>query len=475
MSQLAKGKRVCKEEASDTHSHGVRGYGRNSGDLDHEIAQLTKLRSEPNEHLRKATVGGLKMPVSTLRMLAARESNYSGRGRFSLSDSCHVLSRCLPIYGPQEVDKMNSRAYVSQFSVDGSLFVAGYQGSHIRIYNVDKGWKVQKDILAKSLRWTITDTSLSPDQRYLVYSSMSPLVHIVNIESAATESLANITEIHDGLDFSCGNNDDNEDISIFSVKFSTDGRELVAASGDGAIYVYDLAANKVGLQIPAHEVDVNTVCFADESGHVIYSGSDDNLCKVWDRRCLSTTGQAAGVLTGHLEGITFIDSRGDGRYLISNGKDQSTKLWDIRKMTSNSPAFHRRRDFDWDYRWMDYPEEDRNLKHPHDQSVATYKGHSVLYTLIRCYFSPAYSTGQKYIYTGSGDSVVYIYDLVSGHQVARLEHCGQPVRDCSWHPFYPLMVTSSWDGVIAKWEFTGDRKEKSLSRPRRRSRRTMFY
>lgn len=26
--------------------------------------------------------------------------------------------------------------------------------------------------------------------------------------------------------------------------------------------------------------DVNSVCFADESGHLIYSGSDDNLCKV---------------------------------------------------------------------------------------------------------------------------------------------------------------------------------------------------
>lgn len=26
--------------------------------------------------------------------------------------------------------------------------------------------------------------------------------------------------------------------------------------------------------------DVNTVCFADESGHLIYSGSDDNFCKV---------------------------------------------------------------------------------------------------------------------------------------------------------------------------------------------------
>lgn len=26
--------------------------------------------------------------------------------------------------------------------------------------------------------------------------------------------------------------------------------------------------------------DVNTVCFADESGHLIYSGSDDTSCKV---------------------------------------------------------------------------------------------------------------------------------------------------------------------------------------------------
>lgn len=42
---------------------------------------------------------------------------------------------------------------------------------------------------------------------------------------------------------------------------------------------------------------------------------------------------------GHLEGITFIDSRRDGRYFISNGKDQTTKLWDIRKMSSNTREY----------------------------------------------------------------------------------------------------------------------------------------
>lgn len=35
---------------------------------------------------------------------------------------------------------------------------------------------------------------------------------------------------------------------------------------------------------------------------------------------------------GHTEGLTYIDSKGDGRYVISNGKDQTCKLWDLRKM-----------------------------------------------------------------------------------------------------------------------------------------------
>ncbi|XP_057427355.1 LEC14B homolog [Lotus japonicus] len=422
--------------------------------LDNEIAQITKLKSTPHQLLINVGPGRAELPVSPVKMLAGRESNYSGRGRFSSADRCHLLSRYLPVNGPWLIDQMASRAYVSQFSADGSLFVAGFQGSHIKIYNVDKGWKVQKNILTKSLRWTITDTSLSPDQRYLVYASMSPIVHIVNVGSSETESVANVTEIHDGLDFS-SNDDRGYSFGIFSVKFSTDGRELVAGSSGDSIYVYDLEANKLSLRILAHMSDVNTVCFADETSHLIYSGSDDSSCKVWDRRCLVSKGKPAGVLMGHLEGITFIDSRGDGRYFISNGKDQTIKLWDIRKMSSNATCNPAHRSHEWDYRWMDYPTQAKELNHPCDQSVATYRGHSVLRTLVRCFFSPAFSTGQKYIYTGSHNACVYIYDLVTGAQVATLKHHKSPVRDCSWHPFQTMLVSSSWDGDIVKWEFAG--------------------
>ncbi|GKA97203.1 LEC14B protein isoform X2, partial [Tanacetum coccineum] len=86
---------------------------------------------------------------------------------------------------------------------------------------------------------------------------MSPIVHIVNIESAMTESVANVTEMHEGLDFlGYENGDDDGHFGIFSVKFSTDGHNIVAASSDESIYVYDLAANKINVCILAHSADV---------------------------------------------------------------------------------------------------------------------------------------------------------------------------------------------------------------------------
>ena len=39
---------------------------------------------------------------------------------------------------------------------------------------------------------------------------------------------------------------------------------------------------------------------------------------------------------GHTEGLTYVSAKGDGRYIISNGKDQACRLWDLRKMRTNA-------------------------------------------------------------------------------------------------------------------------------------------
>lgn len=110
---------------------------------------------------------------------------------------------------------------------------------------------------------------------------------------------------------------------IYSCRFSTDGKEIVAGGGKGTLFVFDLEAMRRTLSIEAHDDDINSCCWADtSSGNVLVSASDDTSLKVWDRRSLGASRRPSGVLIGHTEGITHVAPKGDGRYVISNGKDQ---------------------------------------------------------------------------------------------------------------------------------------------------------
>ncbi len=40
--------------------------------------------------------------------------------------------------------------------------------------------------------------------------------------------------------------------------------------------------------------------------------------------------------------------------------------------------------FNWDYRWMDYPAYGLDVRHPHDASIMTYRGHQVRDTGAAC-------------------------------------------------------------------------------------------
>jgi len=56
---------------------------------------------------------------------------------------------------------------------------------------------------------------------------------------------------------------------------------------------------------------------------------------------------------GHTEGVTYVSAKGDGRYIISNGKDQALRLWDLRKMRS-SQDFERVRSSNYGVHGFDY-------------------------------------------------------------------------------------------------------------------------
>ncbi len=52
----------------------------------------------------------------------------------------------------------------------------------MRLYDVENDWELRKDVHARNLRWTVTDTDISPTEQFLIYSSITPEVHLVRCQ-----------------------------------------------------------------------------------------------------------------------------------------------------------------------------------------------------------------------------------------------------------------------------------------------------
>ncbi|CAE6366217.1 LEC14B protein [Rhizoctonia solani AG-1 IB] len=284
------------------------------------------------------------------------------------------------------VAQYEDKVYSGQFSLDASVYYSCTQGHDIWVYDANStgdtithpqtGHRSRMQVLNRVKgvygNWTVTDSHLSPDNERLIYSSISPVVHLTKLHEPNAP--------HISLDFS--NSSDTrrnrqilgfygDSFGIWTCRFSADGKEVVAC-GSQQIFVWDLAAHKRVVSVPAHKHDVNSCCWADTaSGNVLISGSDDTMIKVWDRRSLSSN-RPSGVLPGHTEGVTSVSAKGDGRYIISNGKDHALRLWDLRMMQEDEDVtYGRYGQMGYDYRYGNYRKPKRHA-HPQDCSVMTY-------------------------------------------------------------------------------------------------------
>ncbi|GAA6041985.1 hypothetical protein JCM8097_009131 [Rhodosporidiobolus ruineniae] len=449
-------------------------------------------------------------PQNLAEQLRLRELNIRRPAKTAFGDLM------IPNSAGVEVSQFTSKVYSGQYSSDGRFFYSACQDFRVYIYDTQTiprvgsktvtdtsaprsrtpyshDWQHRSSLKLRKVvqadphmaRWTLTDAELSDDNEWLVYSSISPRAHLVKTGyGQGGESFDGGDEQEqETLDFATGSGAYGG-FGIWSLRFSHDAREVVAGASDGQLLLYDVSSRRTILRVNAHQDDVNAVAFGSASdNNLLLSGSDDSFVKVWDRRSLSGE-RPSGTLVGHTEGISFVEGKGDGRYVISNGKDQGTKLWDLRMMTSDAD-FNRlrldRKSFGipgFDYR-QSYYARPRYTKHPHDNSIMTYRGHSVLRTLIRCHFSPLLTTSQRYIYSGSSNGKIHIYSL-AGPTVAVLDRAhthplinaqtgeyndpaslalrttqrkarggggmSSTVRDVSWHPLEPRMMSTAWEG-----------------------------
>ncbi|KAG8140999.1 putative DDB1-and CUL4-associated factor 11-like protein [Naja naja] len=251
-----------------------------------------------------------------------------------------------------------------------------YHNQRIRLYDCTYGaFRNFRSIRARDIGWSVLDIAFTPDRAHFLYSSWSDYIHMCSIYGESDTQTA--------LDMRAAS-----PAMLREVLQNPSGLPSVASSC------------LLG-QIDAHEDDVNAITFADNSSHIVFSGGDDALCKVWDRRTMREDDPQPG----------------DARYFISNSKDQTIKLWDIRKFSGQEglEASHNAVTQQiWDYRWQQ-----------HGTAVHL-----------------------QWLLHRAG-----VYDLLSGLIVKKLVNHQACVRDVSWHPYEEKIVSSSWDGKVCLWEY----------------------
>lgn len=437
---------VQSEDQSQTHSR------HETSDLDCPEMESTDLTEETRRHLglgpaHQAPCPGRKRRAARHMMDLLGQASLHGEA--GAGTKRRILSGFLPSV-PNIVDQHSHKVFCGKYCGPGdNMFMTASQDCKIRLYNTNNGhFSKTRTITARDVGWSVLDVAVSRAGDALVYSSWNENLHLVRLGASGDSGHAPLPLAPDDIQF-----------CIFSVAFSADDKELLGGANDGCIYIYDRGSDQRTNQILAHRADVNTVCFVDDNTNVLASGADDGIVKVWDRRSLrESEPRPVGQFFGHSDGLVYITSKGDGRYLASNSKDQSIKLWDLRRFSDTDDIQEGLRALrecpmrGWDYRWQGAPPSRRSRTVvAGDRSVMTYTGHTVLQTLIRCHFSPMANTGQKFIYTGCAKGRVVIYDMLTGKEETVLTGHSGCVRDVSWHGEQLDLVSSSWDGAVVRW------------------------
>ncbi|GAV06680.1 hypothetical protein RvY_16627 [Ramazzottius varieornatus] len=371
------------------------------------------------------------------------------------TEKVRLMHKCIP-NSPSKLMQIDEKLFCGLHSQDGEVFLASGQDQCIRVFDTsrsvarDEPLKLIRSFDARDVGWSVLDVRLSSDGRYLAYSSWSDAVHIASVRDDSTHLAVPLKP-------------DGQHCGVFSLMFSHDDTEILAGANFGHVYVVSLATGR-SQKIKTHSDDVNTVAFADNTSHILYSGGDDGIIRVWDRRNLSESNpKCCGLFLGHKHGITYLDPHADGRHLLSNSKDQSIKLWDIRCLSNEEGLVEAKKAVQenrWDYRYRYRQGSGCARKLKCDRSIITFTGHSVLQTLIRARFSPYESTVSRYIYTGDNAGHVIVFDTLTGETVRKMKEHMLVVRDVSWHPSRPEIISTGWDGLQVLWTYRQPNDEK---------------
>jgi len=122
-----------------------------------------------------------------------------------------------------------------------------------------------------------------------------------------------------------------ETCNVLDIKTLDSNCTIILAMNDGCHCVFDLIKEKPILIKKSHEYGLWSCMIKDKTGNIFFTGSEDSLLKMWDRR---TYQKEISVNRSHNASINCIQNflnDDNSNYIVTGSYDESLRIIDVRK------------------------------------------------------------------------------------------------------------------------------------------------
>jgi WD40 repeat protein len=236
-----------------------------------------------------------------------------------------------------------------EYSADGKKLLTGGGDGALILWNAEKGDTI---FTIKSYQQPVFDVHFNSDETQIISSSWDGTVKIHDaktgkrlhyIEAKEGSAYVSLFSKNDLYVFTAtlGDNTDKLQMreidskkivrtfeghtdAVVSLSQSKDGKQLLSASWDGTIRLWNIATGLAEKKFTTHTGGVHVALFNNaETG--IYSAGADRVIRFWDMN----TGKVLKNYEGHVAEITSLILTPDEKMLISHSLDGVTKFWDL--------------------------------------------------------------------------------------------------------------------------------------------------
>jgi WD40 repeat protein len=243
---------------------------------------------------------------------------------------------------------------------------------------------------------------------------------------------------------------------ISVIVWSPDGRFIATGGYDGLLVLWDAERRELLWEAPTGHGYVHAVVFSPDGARIATGGRKDGIIRLWERATGREIGQP---LTGHDKDVTALAFAGDGKTLISTGRDSTVRVWNtdtrsalrapIQTGMANGPT--------------------RLVKHPRQPVVAISNHDSIAFwnhetgvSVARTLTGYGSAHGMSALaFTEDGERVMAadsfggmaLIDWRKGEPVARgvVEHRAVIVWQSAFSSKGDLIATAGKDGVLGIW------------------------